>query len=76
MKNQIGKDIWLIGGGKVNTMLLNAGLIDEIQIYVMPIVLAGGIELFEAFPNQTPIKLVETKTHSSGVIELKYIVEN
>ena len=76
LKNQNGLDIWLIGGGKVNTMLLNEGLIDEIQVFVMPIVLSGGIEIFEAFPNQTPIKLVETITHSSGVIELKYIVEN
>ena len=34
LKQQEGKDIWLIGGGQVNTMLLNENLIDEIILHV------------------------------------------
>lgn len=75
LKQQNGKDIWLIGGGQINTMLLNRGLIDEIQIFVMPIVLSDGIELFESLPKETPLKLIETKAFTSGVVELKYKVE-
>lgn len=69
-----GKDIWLIGGGQVNTMLLNAGLIDEIQVFVMPIVLSEGIELFELLPNETNLKLIDSTTFPTGVVELKYQV--
>lgn len=72
LKQQNGKDIWLIGGGKVNTMLLNEGLIDEIQVFVMPIVLSGGIDLFESLPKETSLKLIDTKTYTSGVIEMNY----
>lgn len=72
LKEQDGGDIWLIGGGQANTMILNAGLLDEIQVFVMPIILSGGIDLFDAFPVQTQLKLHETKSYSSGVVEMKY----
>ena len=72
LKNKAGKDIWLIGGGKINTMLLNEGLIDELQLFCMPIILSDGIDLFEEIPNRTDVKLIETKTHDTGAIEMKY----
>jgi len=38
----------------------------------MPIIISGGIDLFDAFPIQTQLKLLETKSYSSGVVEMKY----
>ena len=67
-----GKAIWLIGGGQVNTSLLNAGLIDEIRVFVMPIVLSDGIELFELLPDETTLTLIDSKTYPTGVVELRY----
>lgn len=75
LKTQKGKDIWLIGGGLVNTMLLNENLIDEIKVFIIPIVLSDGIELFEGIPKETKLTLIETKTYSGGVVELRYKVE-
>lgn len=75
LKKEKGQDIWLIGGGQLNTLFLSQNLIDEIQVFVMPIVLTEGIELFEALPKDTILKLVDTKAYSSGAIELKYKVE-
>ena len=72
LKTKPGKNIWLIGGGKINTMLLNEGLIDELQLFCMPIILSDGIDLFEEIPNRTDLKLIETKTHDTGAIEMKY----
>lgn len=72
LKQQPGKDIWLIGGGQLNTALFNAGLIDEIQLFVMPIVLSGGIEMFEAVPQEAFLNLEETKSYASGAVLLKY----
>ncbi len=46
LKKENGQDIWLIGGGKINAKLLNAGLIDEFIITYVPIVLGSGIPLF------------------------------
>ncbi len=72
LKTGTGKDIWLIGGGQINTLLLNAGLIDEIYIFVMPIVLSDDIELFELLPEETALQLTDTKTYDTGVVELRY----
>jgi len=72
IKEGTGKDIWVIGGGQVNTMLLNAGLIDEIRVFVMPIILTEGIELFELLPKETNLILMHSTTHDTGVIELYY----
>ena len=72
LKSQEGKDIWLIGGGQINSMLLEAGLIDEIQLFMMPIVLNGGIELFESLGVDKSIRLIESKSYPTGVVELRY----
>ena len=72
LKQQPGTDIWLIGGGQLNTDLFNAGLIDEIQLFLMPIVLPDGIEMFEAVPQEAVLNLEETKSYASGAVLLKY----
>lgn len=72
LKKYEGKDIWLIGGGQVNTLLLQAGLIDEIRVFLMPIIIPDGIGLFEALPPQTQLTLMDTMTFPTGVVELKY----
>jgi len=75
LKAKKGDGIWLIGGGKLNTLFLNERLVDELRIFVMPIVLDGGIELFESLPKETALKLIESKTYPTGVVELRYGME-
>ena len=57
IKQGNGKDIWLIGGGKANSLLLDAGLVDEIIIFIMPIVLDEGIDLVSSLQMDIPLKL-------------------
>jgi len=75
LKKEKGKDIWIVGGGQLNTIFLNENLIDEIQVFVMPIILSDGIELFENLPKETKLKLIESKSYSTGAIEIKYKVK-
>lgn len=74
LKQEEGKGIWLIGGGQVNTMLWNAGLIDAIILHIMPIIIPEGIDLFEHIPNEALLTLISTQTYSSGVVELLYSI--
>lgn len=46
LKWQAGKDIWLVGGGVLNATLLKAGLVDVMELTMMPVVLGQGIPLF------------------------------
>lgn len=74
LKEQEGKDIWLIGGGITNTKLLNAKLVDEIIVHAMPIILAGGIDLFDSIPNETKLELLNSKAYKGGVLESHYSI--
>ncbi len=74
IKQKPGKDIWLIGGSKINALLLQQGLIDQMRLFHMPIVLNDGIELFHQSINslQHKFSLEYTNTFFSGVIENHY----
>ncbi|HKJ40782.1 MAG TPA: dihydrofolate reductase family protein [Sunxiuqinia sp.] len=76
IKQQARKDIWLIGGGQVNTLLFNANLIDELLLFVMPVVLPDGIDLFEGAPDFKLLELTNSQTYSTGVVELRYRIKN
>lgn len=72
IKNDPGKDIWLFGGANLTASLLNLGLIDEIGLAVHPIILGSGKPLFSNIKGKIPLKLIDTKTYSSGLVYLTY----
>lgn len=72
LKESTGKDIWLVGGGELVSMLLDANLIDEMHLCYLPIVLGQGISLFPNKPKETIWKLVGSKSFLSGAISITY----
>lgn len=72
LKKTEGRGMWLVGGGRLNTAFLNADLIDEMILHVMPIIIPDGIDLFQGEPNEAMLKLINSKIYSSGVVELHY----
>lgn len=74
LKNSKGKDIWLVGGGKIVSLFLNNNLIDEIILFLHPIILGKGIPLFKSIKKQVKLKMVETFAYADGLVELYYRV--
>lgn len=72
LKQKPGKDIWLIGGGQINGFLLENNLIDEVQQFLMPIIIADGINLFGTYDGVTKLKVINNKVYSSGVVKYHY----
>jgi dihydrofolate reductase len=65
--------VWVVGGGKVIIDGMNAGAIDVLEMYVMPVALGGGVPLFpEAFSGS--LTLTESKAFTNGVVMLRYDV--
>ncbi len=48
LKRASGKDIWLFGGGTIFRSLLDAGLVDRVEVSIIPVLLGGGIPLVPA----------------------------
>ncbi|MHB8578001.1 MAG: dihydrofolate reductase family protein, partial [Dehalococcoidia bacterium] len=72
LKQQPGQDILLAGSGELVQSLMQHDLIDEYRFMVHPILLGSGKRLFRDGSDTTVLKLVETKTFSSGVVVLAY----
>jgi dihydrofolate reductase len=67
LKQLPGKDIWLIGGGRLNASFANAGLIDEIIITQIPVYLGEGIPVFQPLTSTLNLTLIQSKTYDNGV---------
>ena len=72
LKNKPGKDIWLYGGASLITTFLNLGLVDEFRLSVHPIILGEGKPMFIDIKQRLNLKMVNTRTFSSGVVQLIY----
>lgn len=72
LKNQPGKDIWLIGGGKINTIFLENELIDQIILTIVPFTLGDGIPMFHKANVETKFKLESNQTFPNGMVQLTF----
>jgi dihydrofolate reductase len=71
-KDKPGKDIWLYGGASLITTFIKLGLVDEFRLSVHPVVLGEGKPLFMDIQERLNLKLVHTRSFSSGVVQLIY----
>ncbi len=69
LKQKSGKDIWLVGGGQINTIMLNHGLIDEMILIIFPLILGEGIPLFAPSAPLSKFKIISCKTYDTGLIQ-------
>ena len=74
IKNKAGKDIWLFGGAHLTSSLMNLKLVDEIHVAIHPILLGGGKPLFRDLAARTQLKLIDSKTYSTGLVALIFAV--
>lgn len=75
LKAETGKDIWLFGGGTLFRSLLDARLVDAIEVGVMPIALSQGIPLLPAGDRSPRLRLVESRVLPSGIVMLNYAIQ-
>ena len=71
LKQQSGKDIY-VGSRSIIIQLMKLNLIDEFQLCVHPVIAGSGLPLFENLNDRTILKLIKSKTFSSGAIILYY----
>jgi len=75
LRAEPGKDIWLFGGGSLFRSLLNAGLVDTVEVAIIPVLLGGGIPLLAPPARQTNLKLTGHKIYKTGITSLEYVVQ-
>jgi dihydrofolate reductase len=67
------KDIWLWGGGELFRSLLDHGLVDSVEVAVVPILLGGGIPLLPPLAARANLRLADHKIYAqTGTVLLSY----
>jgi len=68
-----GGDIWIGGGAKLAGSLLKAGLIDELHVFIQPILLGSGLPFFgDAESALRPLEWTHSQDWPGGITELRY----
>ena len=77
LRAESGKDIWLFGGGRLFGSLCNEGLVDTVEVSVIPVLLGGGVPLVTGLSRQVNLILKEQKVYQkTGTVLLSYEVGN
>ena len=72
LKAQPGRDILVAGSADLVAALIEHDLVDEYQLLVFPVILGSGKHLFRDAIDVRPMRLVTTRSFSSGVVFLAY----
>lgn len=75
LRSKEGKNLYCDGGAELIHALLQADLIDEITVSIIPILLGEGVRLFKDGRQEQVLELLTTKTFETGLVQLHYKVK-
>jgi dihydrofolate reductase len=71
-----GKDIWLFGGGSLFRSFAELGLVDTVEVGVIPVLLGEGVPLLSPPAKRVTLKLTGHKLYAkTGIMSLEYAVQ-
>jgi dihydrofolate reductase len=75
LKQQPGKAIWLFGGGSLFRSFLELGLVDQVQVAIVPVLLGDGLPLVEHPTKLAKLRLTKHRVYQkTGTVLLDYEV--
>ena len=72
LKQQPGKDIYLMGGARITASLIDAGMVDELRLIVYPLLAGDGKALFGTAHNRRGLDLRKVQQLTNGRVSLIY----
>jgi dihydrofolate reductase len=72
LKQQSGKDIFLVGGARTTASLIDAGLVDELRLIVYPLIAGEGKALFATSQRRRGLELRKVQQLQDGRVSLIY----
>jgi dihydrofolate reductase len=76
LRDQPGKDIWLMGGGELIASFLDEQAIDEFVISVVPLFIGDGIPLIARRHRHVPLDLQSVDRFEDGLVQLHYRLQH
>jgi dihydrofolate reductase len=75
LRAKSGKDIWSFGGSSLFRSLLQAGVVDAVEVLIVPTLLGGGTPLLPAPADRKKLKRTSHRVYKTGIVALQYAVQ-
>jgi dihydrofolate reductase len=76
LRSKPGKDVWLFGGGSLFRSFAELGLVDTVEVGVIPVLLGEGVPLLPAPAKRVTLKLTGHRLYAkTGILSLEYAVQ-
>jgi dihydrofolate reductase len=76
LKSQSGRDLIKYGNSRLDATLFGARLVDELRVWIMPVVVGSGQRIFEGVePSSLNLTLTDVRKLGNGSVILTYIPE-
>jgi dihydrofolate reductase len=76
LRSKPGKDVWLFGGGSLFHSFAELGLVDTVEVAVIPVLLGEGVPLLPPPAKRVWLKLTGHKLYAqTGIMALEYAVQ-
>lgn len=72
LKATLEKNIWLVGGSQLITSFMNRGLVDQVMLFVVPVILTEGVPLFDNIHEEISLRLRGSQSYATGLVKLHY----
>jgi dihydrofolate reductase len=76
LRSESTKDVWLFGGGELFRRLLQAGLVDTVEVAIEPVLLGCGIPLLPAPADRRQLQLTSHRVYETGIVRVEYALRN
>jgi dihydrofolate reductase len=77
LRSRPGKDVWLFGGGSLFRSFAGLGLVDTVEVAVVPVLLGGGVPLLPPPARRVALKLTGHRLYAkTGIMSLEYAVQH
>ena len=76
LRQEPGKDLWLFGGGVLFSTMLDAGMVDSVELTIIPVLLGQGLSLAPGLQSPAKMKLATHRAYpKTGTVTLEYAVQ-
>ncbi len=72
LKENTDEDIWLVGGSQIIKVFLEEGLVQEMIVFIVPIILGSGIPLFDHIRKKIRLRTGKVKRYENGLVRVEY----
>lgn len=72
LRGRPGRDVWLMGGGRLFRSLLERGGVDRVEVGVVPVLPGDGIPVLPSWEGEARLELIDATSYPGGMVMLRY----